>query len=203
MVGAELEFEAEIGGFEEDAGVEEAGAADGEFVEGAPAAGRGGAVGEEIGDDGGEILRALVFPAEIANERGESGAYAVQTGPVARIVVELEETWTSPESPRSVLLESAPIEISADRAVSLGVVVNELVTNACKYAYGPGVAGEVRVRLTGEDGGRFRLVVEDDGCGMAEGSAPTGTGVGSRVIAAMTQFVSATTPAKTVPKRPQ
>lgn len=45
FVGAELTFEAEIGVFEEDTGVEEARAAHGEFVKGGPAAGRKGGGG--------------------------------------------------------------------------------------------------------------------------------------------------------------
>lgn len=69
VVEGEVAFEAEIGRVEVEAGVEEAGAADGEFVEGD--GGVGG--GEEVGGDG---SRTLSFPTEIADERREFGADA-------------------------------------------------------------------------------------------------------------------------------
>ncbi|MEG8019139.1 sensor histidine kinase [Sphingomonas sp. LR55] len=73
-----------------------------------------------------------------------------------------------------------------DRAVSLGVIVTELVTNACKYAYPTG-GGEVRVALRRIDDDLFLLAVEDDGCGIPEDAVPRGTGLGTKLIRAMAQ----------------
>jgi two-component sensor histidine kinase len=70
--------------------------------------------------------------------------------------------------------------------VSLGVIVTELVTNACNYAY-PNGPGEVRVALTRTAEGEFLLAVEDDGCGMPADAAPRGTGLGTKLIRAMAQ----------------
>ena len=52
-----------------------------------------------------------------------------------------------------------------DHAASLGVVLNELVTNAIKHAYPPPVAGVVRVELR-EMGERLMLRVTDFGQGL-------------------------------------
>ena len=93
FVGAELTFEAEIGVFEEDTGVEEARAAHGEFVKGGPAAGRkgGGGRGEEVGDDGGDGGGALVAPANVADQRRELGGNTSNSSPVSWVIFELEE----------------------------------------------------------------------------------------------------------------
>ena len=110
---------------------------------------------------------------------------------LAALVGELEETWSTPSAPRALKLVCDSIQMTTDRAVSLGVIVNELVSNACKYAYGAGVPGEVRVALSREGAGGFRLVVEDDGIGMAPAATPRGTGIGTRVVHAMARSLHA------------
>jgi len=102
------------------------------------------------------------------------------------LVDELAETWSTDALPRALTLLAEPIRLPTDRAVSLGVIVTELVTNACKYAY-PNGPGEVRVALTRTAEGEFLLAVEDDGCGMPADAAPRGTGLGTKLIRAMAQ----------------
>ncbi|MGQ4273067.1 histidine kinase dimerization/phosphoacceptor domain -containing protein [Terrihabitans sp. B22-R8] len=73
----------------------------------------------------------------------------------------------------------APVIMSPDRAVSLGLILSELVTNANKYAYG-GAAGPLHVALS-EDRSSFRLTVSDRGGGRSSSRV----GFGSRMISAL------------------
>lgn len=107
-------------------------------------------------------------------------------GYLAGLVEEVEAAWSTPGSPRPIRLAADPLRLPTDRAVSLGVVVTELLSNACKYAYPEGVAGEIRVELRGTGTG-FTLRVEDDGSGFDPASPPRGTGTGGKLIRAMTQ----------------
>ena len=77
-----------------------------------------------------------------------------------------------------------PVSLRTDASVSLGVAVQELVTNAFKYAY-PDEPGEVRVRLKRLSADQAELTVEDDGVGMTSNATRAGTGLGSKIIQTM------------------
>jgi len=77
------------------------------------------------------------------------------------------------------------IPLPTDHAVSLGVIVNELVTNALKYAYQDREDGEIRVGIKRIDDTQALLFVEDDGIGWEKDIHAKGTGLGTRIIKAM------------------
>lgn len=110
---------------------------------------------------------------------------------LSALVEELAQTWSTVDRPRALRLVADPIHLPTDRAVSLGVIVTELVSNACKYAY-PASSGEVRVALHREGNDVFMLAVEDDGVGMTGEVSPGGTGVGTKLIRAMAQSLQTT-----------
>jgi two-component sensor histidine kinase len=118
-------------------------------------------------------------------EAVEMGSY------LEALVGELEETWSTPGGCRTLLLSAEPVRLHTDQAVSVGVIVNELVSNACKYAYAADSSGEVRISLTRDEGGLV-LTVEDDGPGLVPGAKPTGSGLGGRIISAMAGSLKST-----------
>ena len=96
--------------------------------------------------------------------------------------------------PRHTIIVDAEagIRLPTDMAISLGVVLTELVTNAVKYAYPAGITGDVRLFLRRLEGGRIRISVEDDGIGWQGAGAPQGSGLGSRIIRAIGKSLGAT-----------
>lgn len=84
------------------------------------------------------------------------------------------------------------VSISTDRAISLAMVVTELVTNAVKYAYPEGEVGPIRIILEKLEDGQAAIRVEDDGIGWTGTGPARGTGLGSRIVQAMTKSLHAT-----------
>lgn len=83
-----------------------------------------------------------------------------------------------------ILCEAARLDIPADLAIPLGLFVNELVTNAMKYAY-PDGAGEIRVTARPDSGDGLLIGVADDGIGLPQGFDPTAArsaSLGMRII---------------------
>ncbi len=90
-------------------------------------------------------------------------------------------------------LQAVPMRVETDRAVSMGLIVNELVTNALKYAYRGREPGAVRIWLQPGVAGGLRLGVEDDGVGYSAGPHRVkGTGVGGMIVVAMAETLRAT-----------
>lgn len=107
------------------------------------------------------------------------------------LVEELSRTMASAGRTASIGLSADEIVVLPDQAVSIGVIVNELVTNACKYAYPGGATGDIRVGARRLEGDLLRLSVEDDGVGWNGGTASLGTGLGSRIVRAIATSMNA------------
>jgi two-component sensor histidine kinase len=86
-------------------------------------------------------------------------------------------------------LKAEPVEIDPDRAVAIGIIVNELVMNAVKYAY-PDGAGPIHVDLYAQ-GDNLVLSIADDGVGLNGRSDPRSTGMGQRIVTAMASKLEA------------
>jgi two-component sensor histidine kinase/CheY-like chemotaxis protein len=103
----------------------------------------------------------------------------------------LEDLRRSAEGNRMsrLTLKAEPIEIDPDRAVAIGIIVNELVMNAVKYAY-PDGAGPIHVDLATQ-GDDLVLSIADEGVGLNVKTDPRSTGMGQRIVTAMASKLEA------------
>jgi two-component sensor histidine kinase len=67
------------------------------------------------------------------------------------------------------------IELDVTQAVPLGLIINEAITNAFKYAFPGGRAGKVRLSLRRLEERTCRLTIADNGVGLPEGYDPAGS----------------------------
>ena len=112
---------------------------------------------------------------------------------LAGLVGEFRRALGADDGQQRIALSADKARLETDKAVSIGLIVNELVTNALKYAYPEGIRGVVRVVFSCVTTGGLRLAVEDDGTGYPEGTqAAKGSGVGGLIVAAMAEKLHAT-----------
>lgn len=79
------------------------------------------------------------------------------------LAADLSESWSTSAARREVIADIEPIKLCTDKAVAIGMIANEWVSNACKYAYGDEGDGSVRISLRGVGESMLELAVEDDG----------------------------------------
>lgn len=92
------------------------------------------------------------------------------------LVANLRALWCGDSRVEEIALFCASEKVSADAAIRVGIVVNELVTNSCKHAYRDGDRGEVRIGFSIREGA-FTLLVADNGGGMDLGPSKQGQGM--------------------------
>ena len=108
--------------------------------------------------------------------------------------------------------EMEPILFSIEKAIPLGLIVNELVTNALKHAYPDGHQGEIRITLhksrgtarraptDGENVHSCELIVADDGVGLPAGfKADSQKSLGMHLVSMLSQQLGAELKVKSGP----
>ena len=94
----------------------------------------------------------------------------VKTHPARRDNVQLE-------------LDLSDIVVSPDKAVPLGLLVTEVVSNSLKHGFPPPRSGTIKIGLSATDDGDGLLLIQDDGVGKSEDHL----GFGSQLIATFAQ----------------
>jgi two-component sensor histidine kinase len=96
-------------------------------------------------------------------------------------------------APCQIQLEAPEeIEFSADRAILVALVINELISNAGKHAYPNTSRGVIWVRVVRSEQNLVLLSVRDEGVGLPDAfNHTTSKGLGSRLINAMAKQLGA------------
>ncbi len=79
------------------------------------------------------------------------------------------------------------LDLDVDTAVPIGLIVNELLTNALKYAFPENKQGMINISLEKTSDNSLKLKVRDNGVGKTIDIAPKGTGFGSQLVKLLTQ----------------
>ena len=99
---------------------------------------------------------------------------------LATIGAEVLRSLQTAGTPLRLVTDIQPFSLASREAIAVGLVLNELLTNAIKYAFKGRDAGEIRLTAHVRDG-RVHLSVADNGSGVDD-LARVDSGIGGKLI---------------------
>jgi PAS domain S-box-containing protein len=83
------------------------------------------------------------------------------------LIQNLIQTYRLSQRPIQAIFQLEPLQLNLNSAIPCGLIVNELVSNALKYAFTHQPSGKITVCLTSESDRTILLSIADNGCGLA------------------------------------
>ncbi|HEX4114050.1 MAG TPA: histidine kinase dimerization/phosphoacceptor domain -containing protein, partial [Stellaceae bacterium] len=138
-----------------------------------------------------EAHERVLAIATVHEQLHPSSAYGEQVGVesyLTKLCDSLAASMIRDDQPITLRVEAAAGALTSDQAVSMGLIVTELVINAFKHAFPDGGDGAIVVRY--ESGTtNWRLSVSDNGVGISSSlvEPPAKRGLGSSIVEALTR----------------
>lgn len=104
-----------------------------------------------------------------------------------RLTGELLATYTDPHKRITLTTDFEPVQMDIDQLIPLGLIANELVTNAMKYAFEGRDEGKLTVGLKQASSDTLVLRVADDGPGSNQITTSEGESFGSLLVQTLTE----------------
>lgn len=82
----------------------------------------------------------------------------------------------------SVVVEVESTLLAFDTITTLGLIINELMTNTLKYAFPDGRDGEIRISSRAIDGDQLEVVYSDDGIGLPDADFENMNSLGLKLV---------------------
>jgi PAS domain S-box-containing protein len=112
---------------------------------------------------------------------------------ISKLAATLFQNYKVQENQIKLNIDIQDIKLDVDTIIPLGLIINELVTNALKYAFADNENGDLSISLKKTTDNHYELVIEDSGVGMPEGfdimDAKT---LGLRIVRILTSQINGT-----------
>jgi len=121
-----------------------------------------------------------------------SGIEQIEIGPyLTKLSAGLASSMVGPKQSIEIKVTASSGALPSSHAVSLGLIVTELIMNAVKYAF-PKSRSSARIRITFEKSkADWKLSVSDNGIGRGKVKEPSSTGLGTALISALAKQLDA------------
>lgn len=110
-----------------------------------------------------------------------------------QLVSDISETYRSPEKDITTHVIGDEVTLTVNQAVPFGILANELVINAFKYAFEGKNKGRITLSIKKQKKGGVTFAVSDDGVGLVEGFDKKKKGsLGMTLVQSLAQQLDAT-----------
>ena len=137
--------------------------------------------------------RVMTVAAVQSHLHASDGIDQIEIGPyLAKLSAGLASSMVGPKQHIEIISSADTGTLPTSHAVSIGLIVTELIMNAVKYAF-PKPRASARIRVTFEmAGGDWKLTVSDNGIGRRKSDETSkSTGLGTVLIAALAKQLDA------------
>ena len=137
--------------------------------------------------------RVMSVAAVQGHLQASDGIEQIEIGPyLTKLATGLASSMVGPKQNVAIKVVSDPGTLPTSHAVSLGLIVTELIINALKYAF-PKVGKSARIRVTFEMAvADWKLTVSDNGAGRRPSQdSESSTGLGTALIGALAKQLNA------------
>ena len=87
---------------------------------------------------------------------------------VSKLAGSLIQSYKKPGKKIECIVEGATIELDVDKAIPLGIIINELITNSLKHAFHDREHGNIEVQITRSEKEGLAITIADDGGGFSQ-----------------------------------
>lgn len=109
---------------------------------------------------------------------------------IRNIATNLYHSYGRPQGGIELIFDLEPVFINLDTSIPCGLIINELVSNALKYAFEGREKGRITIHLSRRSDKLLRMVVEDDGVGLPKDfDVETADSLGLQLVTALTTQV--------------
>ncbi|NUN69156.1 MAG: PAS domain S-box protein [Bacteroidetes bacterium] len=110
---------------------------------------------------------------------------------IRQLTASLQRSFGPRAASVTITVKVGRVLLGMDEAVPCGLIINELVSNALKYAFPRGRSGTITVSMKQLRSSTVRLSVSDTGTGMPA-KRPAGGSLGLRIVRALTEQLHGT-----------
>ncbi len=150
-----------------------------------------------------KATQTRVFSMALLHEQlcGETHIDVIDFEDYARALLkELLDSYAGRAARTSLCVNSSKVFLNTDQATACGLMLNELVTNALKYAYPADDQGKITVELHEAPQGMVTISVADNGRGLPEGfDWRNSSTMGLLIVDLLTKQIGATLRVETHP----